>query len=258
MKKLRNGYNFSAEPPIEFKNNEWPDEIKILMSKLDHQEKKGSSEPTEEIEALKDKIYKSKLEHLKSNIKDDFHLFETYSSQLIREYTSYSGEIKIEKLKPVTVLVRDFGQGQSVKSSCWCLASDVDSAVTCDKDLQTKLAVLPSWNDGGNRAVFIVPNEPPSIYVAVGKIAQQKNESDYETTVYHEGGGTQYNILTPNIPGEITENSGGFANAGKAFDKCCIVIVNNGIITSKDRTLITPDVTLQTSYSVANTEIQRK
>ena len=156
---------------------------------------------------------------------------------MIREYDTFSGNITIKKLEPGTVLVREFGQGQSVKGSCWCLATDLNSAVNCDKDLQTQLGVLPSWNGGGNRAVFVVPQEPPPIFVAVGTIAQQRNDNDYEGTVYHPGGGTQYNILTPNDcnANNVSDTSGGFANAGKAFDKCCFVITNTGIIEAGDR-----------------------
>lgn len=176
-----------------------------------------------------------------------------YSSQLEYEYNQFSGDIEIKKLEPGMVLVRDFGQGQSVKGSCWCLAADLNSAVNCDKDLQTRLAVKPSWNGGGNRAVFVVPQEPPPIYVAVGTIAQQENDSDYKNIVYHPGGGTQYNILTPNDcdVNSIKNASGGFANAGEAFDKCCFVIANTGIIEASDRKTVQADQA-QISISSSN------
>lgn len=222
--------------------NKWPEKIDSKLKELDNLKQNNSNDEnlSQNISTLQKEYLMSNisLDHMVNNAVDD--VVNKYSNQLIREYNQFSGSIEIKKLEPGTVLVRDFGQKQSVKSSCWCLASDLNSAVNCDKDLQEKLAVLPSWNGGGNRAVFVVPKEPPEIYAAIGKIAQQENSTDYEEIVYHHGGGTQYNILTPNdcAPNEVKDTSGGFANAGKAFDKCCFVITNNGIITSEDRQFV--------------------
>ena len=274
--KLEN-IGLPKEKPEEYQPNNWPQEINELMNFLNINKallngiekippkdwKILPNTPEVTVVEYKDMYSKNEVNFFKQKLKETINaqeatvnnlkttylktkinpsanadvIIEQYGNQLIREYEQFSGDITIEKLKPGTVLVRDFGQGQSVKSSCWCLAANLNSAVNCDKDLQTQLAVKPCWNGGGNRAVFIVPKEPPIIYVAVGKIAQQRNDSDYEETVYHPGGGIQYNILTPNNcdVNNVKNTSGGFANAGKAFDKCCFVITNTGIIEKNDR-----------------------
>lgn len=131
-----------------------------------------------------------------------------YSNQISREFNTFSGDVKIHKLEPGTVLVRVFGKGQSVKSSCWCKADDLNSSVTCAADLYKKLAVKAEWNGDGNMGVLIVPHDA-DIWVAEGKIASQaekytekdgegEKETQQKYTFLYEGGGTQLNILTPN------------------------------------------------------------
>lgn len=48
---------------------------------------------------------------------DGFHP-EQYTKQLNRDAASFSGNVNIHKLEPGTVLVRVFGQGQTVKAGC--------------------------------------------------------------------------------------------------------------------------------------------
>ena len=171
---------------------------------------------------------------------------DSYSSQLEREFNTFSGDVHIHKLEPGTVLVRVFGKGQSVKSSCWARLDDDKSSVTCAEDLYKKLAVMADWNGDGNLGVFVVP-EDANIWVAEGKIASQfekytstlasdkeqsqetesKGRTESKYFVY-QGTGTQLNILTPN-----RRSFGGVEP--EIFEKCMICFRNDGIMEPKDR-----------------------
>ncbi len=160
-----------------------------------------------------------------------------YSAQINRESNTFSGDVRIYKLEPGTVLVRVFGKGQSVKASCWCRADDSNSSVTCAKDLYEKLAVKAEWNGDGNLGIFIVP-EGADIWVAEGKIAAQAEKYTGKTNVngkdvqgkhtfLYEGGGTQLNILTPNAPSQGTSFAG---VEPQIFNQCMFCFRNDNMI----------------------------
>ena len=193
-----------------------------------------------------------------------------YSGQIAYESNTFSGDVKIHKLEPGTVLVRVFGQGQSVKTACWCRADDATSSVTCAQDLYKKLAVKAEWNGDGNLGVFIVP-EGVDIWVAEGTIASQietytgnvqvnGRDRKQKHSFLYEGGGTQVNILTPNPPEqsqvegpveelhpELPDNPKLLERVGKrpsayatfagiypdVFEKCMFCFRNDGIMEPK-------------------------
>ena len=160
-----------------------------------------------------------------------------YNGQLSWESNTFSGDVHIHKLEPGTVLVRVFGQGQSVKSACWARLDDDKSSVTCAQDLYKKLAVKAEWNGDGNLGVFIVP-EGADIWVAEGKIAsqaekytarvmQRSEKVRLESTFVYEGGGTQVNVLTPD-KGEL---AGVFAGVDpEIFEQCMFCLRDDNII----------------------------
>lgn len=179
-----------------------------------------------------------------------------FSAQIARESNTFCGDVRIRKLEPGTVLVRVFGQGQSVKASCWAKLDDDSSSVTCTQDLYKKLAVKAEWNGDGNLGILVVP-EGTDIYVAEGKIASQAEKyaaevkrngknTQQQFTFLYEGGGTQVNILTPNLPrqeqveGPVTEKGNKplayetFAGIyPDVFEKCMFCFRNDNIIAPK-------------------------
>lgn len=194
--------------------------------------------------AVTGKVYTRELGDGKLTWPSEFPLSE-YSSQLEREFNTFSGEVKIHKLEPGTVLVRVFGKGQTVKGACWCRADDATSSVTCAGDLYKKLAVMAEWNGDGNLGVFVVP-EGVDIYVAEGKIASQMetykgeqedangNVSKREFSFVYPGGGTQVNILTPNpIDEHLFPHFAGVSP--DIFEKCMFCFRNDGIMKPEDQ-----------------------
>jgi hypothetical protein len=164
------------------------------------------------------------IEKPKISCPKDFNI-EKYLNQINREISQFSGNVTIHRLEPGTVLVRVFGKGQSILSSCWCDAADSASTVKEAKDLYNKLAVRPDWNGDGNLGIWIIP-EGIDVYVAEGKIASQvgpysefemrpttkiidgvAQTEKHQTDFFYifEGGCTQLNVFSSNLFADVKD-----------------------------------------------------